>query len=205
MNPTQNLTGLRVVPGCGRSLSLLAATFLLNGCAAMLPDSRTEVRAQWKSYAEARATFDQIVPGKTTVSELAAMGIDAASSSNVTILNQADLLRRFVVVPSLDTRMLDDGLRRCLEAREACFAYTVEQTYTDRKRTGNFLLDFLNFHRHTEITGWKFEAIIVINIDTVAFKVWGGKPNIQEEENVRNPLGPLQGVGESGSRQLINR
>ena len=186
-----------------RALPAFAVALLLNGCAALLPESKTEVRAQWNSYAEARATFDQIAPGKTTVTELKGMGIDPASSSNVTILNQSDLLRRFVVVPSLDTRMLDDGLRRCLEARDACFAYGVEQTHVDRKRNGNFFLDFLNFRRNTEITGWKFEAIIVINTDTVAFKVWGGKPNIQEVESVRNPLGPLQGVGESGARQLI--
>ena len=186
-----------------RALPALAAALLLDGCAALLPESKTEVRAQWNSYAEARATFDQIAPGKTTVTELKGMGIDPASSSNVTILNQSDLLRRFVVVPSLDTRMLDDGLRRCLEARDACFAYGVEQTHIDRKRNGNFFLDFLNFRRNTEITGWKFEAVIVINADTVAFKVWGGKPNIQEVESVRNPLGPLQGVGESGARGLI--
>ena len=186
-----------------RALPLLATALLLNGCAALLPQSKTELRAQWKSYAEARATFDLIAPGKTTVLELTAMGIDPGSSSNVTIFNQADLLRRFVVVPSLDARMLDDGLRRCLEARDACFGYGIEQTHIDRKRNGNFFLDFLNFSRNTEITGWKFEAVIVINADTVAFKVWGGKPNIQEVENVRNPLGPLQGVGESGARSLI--
>ena len=186
-----------------RAFPLLAAVLLLNGCAALLPQSKTEVRAQWKSYADARATFDQIVPGKTTVADLTALGIDPGNSSNVTILNQADLLRRFVVVPSLDARMLDDGLRRCLEARDACFAYGLEQTHIDRKRNGNFFADFLNFRRHTEITGWKFEAVVAVNGDTVAFKVWGGKPNIQEVESVRNPLGPLQGVGESGARGLI--
>ena len=194
---------IKEVCGAERLFLLLAAALLLNGCAALLPQSKTEVRAQWKSYAEARATFDHIVPGKTTLADLSALGINPGISSNVTILNQADLLRRFVVVPSLDTRMLDDGLRRCLEARDACFAYGLEQTHIDRKRNGNFFADFLNFQRNTEITGWKFEAIVVVNADTVAFKVWGGKPNIQEVENVRNPLGPLQGVGESGARALI--
>ncbi len=188
-----------------RAIGLLATLLLLNGCAALLPDSKTEVRAQWSSYDDARATFDQIVPGKTTLADLAGLGIDPAKSANVTILNQSDLLRRFVVVPSLDTRMLDENLRRCLEAREACFAYGVEQTYTERKRTGNFMLDFLNFKRHTEIRGWKFEAVIVINAETVAYKVWAGKPKIEEVENVHNPLGPLQGVGESGTRQLLTR
>ena len=202
MNPKTAMSCLCPANAARRALPAFAAALLLNGCAALLPESKTEVRAQWNSYAEARATFDQIAPGKTTVTELKGMGIDPASSSNVTILNQSDLLRRFVVVPSLDTRMLDDGLRRCLEARDACFAYGVEQTHVDRKRTGNFLLDFLNFHRNTEITGWKFEAVIVINADTVAFKVWGGKPNIQEVESVRNPLGPLQGVGAALMRKL---
>lgn len=203
MNQKTAMSCLCTANAARRALPAFAAALLLDGCAALLPESKTEVRAQWNSYAEARATFDQIAPGKTTVTELKGMGIDPASSSNVTILNQSDLLRRFVVVPSLDTRMLDDGLRRCLEARDACFAYGVEQTHIDRKRNGNFFLDFLNFRRNTEITGWKFEAVIVINADTVAFKVWGGKPNIQEVESVRNPLGPLQGVGESGARGLI--
>jgi hypothetical protein len=197
--------GWRFVGNGGRASGTLCLLVSLAGCAGLLPDTRSEVRSQWSSYAEARATFDKIIPGKTTLDGLRDLGIDPATGSNITVLNQADLLRRFVVVPALDTRMLDEKLRRCLEAREACFAYGIEQTYIDRKRTGNFWLDFLNFNRDTEITGWKFEAFIVINADTVAFKVWGGKPNIQEVENVRNPLGPLQGAGESGVRQLINR
>ncbi len=196
---------IHAMTNTSRPVSLLLTLLLLGGCASLLPESKTEVRAQWSSYDDARATFDQIVPGKTTLADLAALGIDPAKSANVTILNQSDLLRRFVVVPSLDAHMLDDNLRRCLEAREACFAYGVEQTYTERKRTGNFMLDFLNFKRHTEIRGWKFEAVIVVNADTVAFKVWAGKPKIEEVENVRNPLGPLQGVGESGTRQLLTR
>jgi hypothetical protein len=75
----------------------------------------------------------------------------------------------------------------------------MEPNRLNKKRVGNFMLDFMNFRRDTITTGWKFGALIVIVSDKVVYKQWSGSPNIQEETLQRNPLGPLQGVGSSPS------
>lgn len=45
---------------------------------------------------------------------------------------------------------------------EQCFAYEIEQKSIERKRFGNFWLDFLNFKRQVNISGWQFDAVFVI-------------------------------------------
>jgi len=75
--------------------------------------------------------------------------------------------------------------------------YFMEPSRIERNRVGNFTLDFLNFKRDTLTTGWKFGALIVVINNQVVFKQWSGRPRIEETELRRNPLGPLQGIGES--------
>ena len=83
-----------------------------------------------------------------------------------------------------------------MKAQDGCIGYFMEPSRIDRKRVGNFMLDFLNFKRDTLTTGWKFGALIVVVDDKVVFKQWSGRPRIEETELRRNPLGPLQGLGE---------
>ena len=63
-----------------------------------------------------------------------------------------------------------------------------------RKRYGNFFLDFFNFERRTKVTGWEFNAVLIIKDDLVIYKLISGQPAIQEYEEANNPLGPLQAV-----------
>jgi len=67
-------------------------------------------------------------------------------------------------------------------------------------RVGNFWqfwLDMLNFRRRTVTTGWSFNALIIFVDDLAVFALAGGQPNINTEQFTRNPLGPLQGIGEA--------
>lgn len=82
-------------------------------------------------------------------------------------------------------------------AKTACKGYEVEQRSTTRHRYGNFWADFLNFHRKMDIVGWRFKGVILIRDDVVVYKLTGGQPAIHEFESSNNPLGPLQGFGES--------
>ena len=75
--------------------------------------------------------------------------------------------------------------------------YLMQSSRISRKRIGNFPLDFLNFRRTTLTTGWKFEALIVVVDTMVVFKQWSGQPKIETTELQANPLGPLQGMGET--------
>jgi hypothetical protein len=178
-------------------ICIVGLILALAGCSSLLPHSTQEVTTPWKSYAEAQAIFDKIVPGTTTMSELKKLGYDPAQTTNISILNHADLIRRLVGTGSFDIDLIDGALHACLSSKSTCFAYELEQTFTDRKRVGNFWLDFLNFDKQTEITGWQFDAIVVFSNDLVVYKQWSGKPSTHQSERERNPLGPLQGWGPS--------
>lgn len=178
--------------------TVLAALLLaLGGCSSLLPDARQETQTPWHSYADAQAMFNSIVPGTTTLAELKALGIDPDKTTNVALLSHTDLLRRLVPSTSFDIGLLDPGLQECVSAQARCFAYEIEQLSLQRNRYGNFWLDFLNFRRQTDVSGWQFDAVVVIRKETVVYKTWSGKPKVHQLENERNPLGPLQGLGPS--------
>lgn len=172
----------------------------LAGCSGMLPHGNVNVEGPWKSYDEAQQAFDRIVPYQTTVDDLKALKLDPHAQPNITILNYSDVLRRFVpgTLTSLDD--LDGGVRECISAKNACRGYEVVQKSIQRKRTGSFLADFLNFTRETDVSGWSFNGMLLIKDNTVIYKLTGGQPLIREEERNRNPLGPLQGAGEGAVR-----
>lgn len=176
---------------------LLAAVVAASGCAGLLPRSHEATQTPWRSYAEASAMYDAIVPGTTRLAELHMLGVDPARTANVGILGHADLLRRLLPAGALDPELIDPGLRRCLSADSPCFAYTVEQVSLDRQRQGSFWLDFFNFRREISISGWQFDTVVVMQGDTVVYKHWSGKPNVQQQQTERMPLGPLQGIGNS--------
>ncbi len=182
----------------GRSFGrafLCAVAMSLIGCSSLLPTAELATEAPWRSFDEARRSFDSIKPAKTTTADLKAMGIDPFAQDNITILNYADLVRRFAVPGSNSLAALDVGLRQCIEATLNCQGYEIEQRETHHDRTGNFWLDFLNFRRIVRTTGWRFTATLVMNRDLVVYTLWSGQPSIREVEDQRNPLGPAQGVG----------
>ena len=170
---------------------------ILTGCSSLLPNAKVEAQTPWHTYADAHAMFEKVVPTKTTLAELKALGIDPDLTPNIAILAQTDLLRRLIPLSSLDNHLIDPQLQACIVPQQVCFAYEIEQTRMDRDRTGNFWLDFMNFKRVTEITGWKFNAVFVIRNDIVIHKLWSGKPNIRQHEEEFRPLGPLQSIGPS--------
>jgi hypothetical protein len=176
---------------------VIGLVLALAGCSSLLPHSTQEVTTPWKSYSEAQATFDKIIPNNTTLSALKKLGYDPEQTTNISILNHADLIRRLVGTGSFDIDLIDDALHACLSSKSTCFAYELEQTFTDKKRIGNFWLDFLNFDKQTDINGWQFDAIVVLSNDLVVYKQWSGKPSTHQFERERNPLGPLQGWGPS--------
>ncbi len=180
-----------------KKCGLAGVLLILSGCADLLPHSREDVRTPWNSYSDAQAMFERIVPYTTTTAELKALGIDPEKTPNVAILSHADLLRKITAGSSIDIHSLDKELQSCLIENKVCVAYEIEQTHLDRKRFGNFWLDFLNFHRRVDISGWQFDAIVVLRDTRVIYKLWSGKPNIRQLQEERSPLGPLQGLGGS--------
>jgi hypothetical protein len=178
-----------------RLILVLVAT-LAAGCASLLPKSKSETEAPWKTFEESKRTFDSIEPGQTTLEELKQLGYDPYVNPNVTVLNYSDVLSKYAPNAVRD-EYLEPGIRECLQTQNKCSAYLLDHRQIRRDRVGNFFLDFINFKRRTEITGWRFGAVIVVVGDRVVHKSWSGVPAIKEVEENLNPLGPLQDNGPS--------
>lgn len=177
-------------------------TMLLAGCTTLLPRGESVTDGPWQNFQDAQATFDQIIPYKTTVQDLRALRLDPGQNPNITLLNYSDVLRRFIPASSAKSYDQDEGVQDCILAKAACKGYEIDQKVVKRHRYGNFWSDFLNFHRKVDIAGWRFNGVILIKDNLVVYKLTGGQPSIHEREENKNPLGPFQGIGES---KLFNR
>lgn len=169
----------------------------IQGCTGLLPTGSDEEPLPWGSFDEISGVVGRIVPYETTRGELHEQRIEPASNPSVTILNYSDLLQRFPAASAVPIDQLERGIADCLRAGKRCTAYAIAVRQVKTRRVGNFWLDVLNFRRHTVTTGWSFTALIVLVDDTVVYALTAGQPKIEEEQITRNPLGPLQGLGET--------
>jgi len=183
---------------CGQVLAwvslIVVALVNITGCASALPSEKKSMVSGWSTFDEAKASYDLIIPNYTTVTELKELGFDPFSTPNVRILTYLDIIQRFIPNTSLRISDLNEGIQRCIHAREACYAYEATPNSQYKKRYGNVALDVMNFRKQTQISGWSFDALIVIIDDQVVYKIWGGTPMSLEYGDKKNPLGPLQGI-----------
>lgn len=174
-------------------LGLLMAVMLMS--CSVLPKSESKVKSPWKSFAQAMASYEKIVLQETTKADLRKLGFDPYSSPNVRILSYLEILQKFIPNNAVSAEDLPPSVRKCLEGRETCLAYEATPGETKQKRVGSVLLDLLKFERKMIETGWNFKALIVMDRDTVVYKIWSGVPIIDQENTRKNPLGPLQNSG----------
>ncbi|MFC1513156.1 hypothetical protein ACFL5J_01785 [Thermodesulfobacteriota bacterium] len=182
---------LGIISTCFSLLLLLCIT----GCASTsyLPSARETIQSPWKSFDAIKSAFDKIVPEQTSTEELQKLGFDPFTTPNIELINYLDITQRFIPNQSTKLEDLDEALQRCLSDRERCHAYEVNMYHTSSDRYGNVVFDLFNFRRKTKLTGWEFRAIIVMQDDLVIYKLWSGKPKIDENRDTKNPFGPLQG------------
>jgi len=176
--------------------NLLAVTVvaLCSSCSSMLPSGKEVVKSPWQSFDDAKSSFDQIIPGETSIAELAELGFDPHATANIKILNYLEVRRLFKYEPG-DERHHHPGVVACMKAREVCQTYDVNVRDIDKKRVGNFWLDVFVVKREEHRTGWNFKALILIVDDHVVYKLAGGSPKLDETKTKKNPLGPLQEIG----------
>lgn len=186
-----------------KNLVSAAVCLCLAGCSALLPRGNHAVEGPWKTFEEAQQTFDKITPYQTRVMDLKELGLDPASIPNITLLNYSDVLGRFIPSPAINSDEIDTGVKDCIKAKAVCRGFEIDQKHLKRTRSGNFWSDFLNFRRQVDVTGWHFKGMLLLKDDVVVYKLTGGQPLIQEMEYNSNPLGPLQGVGESTLRSMF--
>lgn len=181
----------------GAAAAFLAVVALLGGCADLLPKGRSEIGTPWQSFDDGKRVVESILPFTTRRADLAEMGLDPYKNPSMTLLNYSDILQRFAVGNVLRADELDPGIAACLKGGKRCTGYALAVRKVRTDRTGNFWLDSLRFDRRTETTGWSFNALILLVDDLVVYTLYGGQPNIREQEVSRNPLGPLQGWGDA--------
>lgn len=173
-------------------LALVAILFALADCADSLPRSEQVTKSTWKTFDAAKAAYDKVEPGKTSVPELKKMGYDPYGDANVRVMSYLDINRLFVAGDSQTTISIPAAVKVCLEAEAACSGYGINLEHIRRKRSGSAFEDLLNFRRKTHETGWTFRAVFVIHEDRVVYKLWSGVPKIDRETDAENPLGPIQ-------------
>jgi len=167
----------------------------VTGCSSLLPKSKETTGAPgsgWQSYQDAQQAFDRIVLGKTTAAELAAMQLDPRVNPNIAVVPRYELMQRFVVNQSVTMDDLDGGVRECLQARDQCKALEVNQTASQKKRTGNAALDIAKVYRETHTSGWRFTGLILVKDGVVVYKLTSGQPMVHEIVQEKDTLAPLQ-------------
>ncbi|MEY3219268.1 MAG: hypothetical protein RIT27_625 [Pseudomonadota bacterium] len=175
---------------------ILSIFLSLQGCGShLLPSVKTTTDSPWENFSQAKAAFDQIEIGKTTTTELKQLGIDPFTTPNVKQITYLEVIQHFMPNNSIRVKDLDKYLQECIKVRKECYGYELSPDQREEQRHGNVVLDLLNFRRQTEISGWKFVALIILKEDKVVYKLWGGEPKILKHEDRKNPLGPLQSVG----------
>ena len=182
---------------------LLVALAVLSGCTALLPRGSSSTGAAFRSFDEARVAAERIVALKTQTSELGPLGFDIRDGLNVTLVSYPEIVVRLTPHPGVPISKLDAGIRQCIDIQMACRGYVFRFDREDRRREGNFWLDFFNVSRTTHLTGWRFEALIVVSDDTVLFRNYSGQARTEKTETQTNPLGPFQPAGEGAGASLL--
>jgi hypothetical protein len=182
-------------------LTLVCA--LLVGCSSLLPRGRTDTPVPFASFEEARDAAERIVALQTRTTELKTLGFDVQSGTNMTLIPYPDIVARLTPHPNVPLLKLDTGIRQCVDAQSACRGYLFRFERQDRRREGNFWLDFFNLRRTTYVRGWWFEALIVVSDDTVLFRNFAGQAHTDRVERQSNPLGPFQPAGEGAGALLL--
>lgn len=170
------------------------AASCLVSCANLLPKAGNE-SFYFNSFDQARNAIESLVPMQSRLPDLAALNLDPQHQPNTVILSFSDISKKFIGSGVLSKEDLGPGVSACLAAKDACRGWDLNISKIEKKRTGPFFPDFINYRRRTETTGWRFNALILIVDDVVVYRSWGGQPDVNEIDNQKNPLGPLQDIG----------
>jgi hypothetical protein len=189
-----------------RFLIVFVVAFTAGGCGSLLPSAKETKRTQlWGTFDDVKGAFERIIPYQTTSDELQKIGFDPASTPNLRILTYLEIIQRFMFNPSIKKEDLDKGIQECIDAKTNCRAYEIRLRNISSNRYGNVMLDLFNFKRRTKQTGWEFEALVVMVNGTVVHKFWGGTPVIDEDKEVKNPLGPLQNPSDTARERTLQQ
>lgn len=174
-------------------LTLLLSLLLTCGCSSsLLPIAKGKLVSPWNSFSDAKDTLDLVIPYETSETELHILALSPYQNPNIEIVSYLDLTNRFMPNSSVKKEDLAPGVLECLESHDNCYGFELKVNQMNSERYGNVFLDLFNFKRKTHKTGWEFNALIIIKENQVVYKLWSGRPNIDQYVYKKNPLGPIQ-------------
>lgn len=181
---------------CLQFFVIFMLLLISSGCSSLLPSGNVTIKSPWDDYHSAKADYEKIIPGITTVEELNRLGFNPYEVPNIRIMNTTEIINMFMPTPSIKIENLEPGIQKCIESRAGCMAYQITPAILNSKRIGNFWLDLFSFKRDTVASGWEFRGLIAIVDGVVTYRdPAGGRPSISTEEVQKKPLGPLQDIG----------
>ncbi len=177
------------------------------GCRSLLPRGEETTKSKFKSYDEAEIALMEVFPNKTTIKDLAYLGL-GPEDSNVKKLNYKECLDLFIYnVSAIDKEDLPEAIQTVIKEKENCYGLEITLNKLDKQRVGNFWSDFFSFKKVKRIEGWNFKALIVLHNDIVIYKLTSGTRNISKLDSEKTPLGVFQNAGEDilkeGAKALI--
>jgi hypothetical protein len=198
---------MRRLDAHGKLLTLLfgllltsSSLLLLSGCGGgLLPEQQAQTTMPFQTYDQVVESFEQIVPGMTRAEDLPGLGFDARTG-NADVLSYLGLQERFMPAAGVRWEHLNPAVRACIRAEQYCTGFVFRPSRTTSKRVGHTVSDLLGFQRITHSTRWSAEVILLVMNGRVVHKVFSGNPRIDNLDNKRQPLGPLQDVGGALSR-----
>ena len=155
---------------------VLLCVFLLAACGSPLPRTENVTKSPWSSFEQAMVSYKKVTLNETTDEELQQLGFDPYSTPNVKILSYLDVIRRFMPTNSVKLEQLPPSVRNCIAKLDKCIAYEARPGIVKRKRVGSVFNDLLGFKRKTIETGWRFDALIVLDSGVAVYKIWSGTP-----------------------------
>jgi hypothetical protein len=168
---------------------------LLAGCGGgLLPEQNMRAGGPFETYDQAVEAFEQIVPGMTRADDLPSLGFDARAN-NVEVLSYLGIEQRFLPTAGVRWEQLNPAVQACIRAELYCTGYVFHPTRTTAKRLGNTVSDLLGFHRITRSRRWSADIILLVMNGRVVHKVFSGNPRIENWDDKRQPLGPVQDLG----------
>ena len=194
-----------VVGGSGRGLkTFLSATFMLSlvGCGGLglLPHESKVSQNSFNTYEQVQTAYTDVVPGQTRLTDLPKLGFDTATTPNVEVLSYLGVIERFMPRSSMSFDHLAPPVQSCIESQDRCSAFVFHPQHVESRRMGNLFLDLLGFEHRTVDSGWSAEVVLLMQDGHVAYKVMSGRPRIEDTRDQITPLGPLQDIGNTVTR-----
>jgi hypothetical protein len=175
--------------------AVIIASCLVSACGNLLPQKHERPELPWNSFEDMKHVYDLVLPHTSTVDYLHEQEINPYKTPNISIVSHLDIQQRFIPNAAVRTEDVAPEILECIRHAARCYGYALSVEVEKTERVGNLALDLMNFRKTTETTGWRFDALFVIDQssgqDTVVYKVWRGDPQIYTTEKKKNPLGPF--------------